>query len=321
MIPVGSESEFLTHLRDCNFSKAHGKLTQASFNFNQKRPPIIDRQVQQFVQYGIHCKFFMLSLTMSLNLRSQSDPALQSQVKRARLLCLAILPLMFESQDFRELVEDKISKRQGLKIPEENLEELIKHDNREFYRLIKEMIHEEDEYNLRHHFERYFAISGFVRSLLNEIIKLQTQGGEQGKKYVEPVSNVMLIRVLDTMTYFMSQKGGSGLQLRRTPLSSEDESAFLFDNLIDYKSFEFLSKLYKITEKLVEFDQDMVIMNLWYKLVEGQRANYEILAKFLISNLSSYMVKLKTQARLETQRAEPDGPRGQAALKVQILAA
>ena len=115
---------------------------------------------------------------MSLNLRSQSDPALQSQVKRARLICLATLPLMFENQDFRELVEDKISKRQGLKTSEGNLEELVKHDNREFYRLIKEMIREEDAYNLRHHFERYFAISGFVRNLLNEIIKLQTQGGE-----------------------------------------------------------------------------------------------------------------------------------------------
>ena len=110
----------------------------------------------------------------------------------------------------------------------------------------------------------------------------------------------MLIRVLDTLTYFMSQKGGAGLQLRRTPMNAEDQSTFLFDNLIDYKSFEFLSKLYKITEKLIEFDQDMVIMNLWYKLVEGQRANYEILAKFLIHNLSSYMSKLKTQARLDS---------------------
>ena len=48
----------------------------------------------------------------------------------------------------------------------------MKHDNKEFYRLIKEMIHAEDAYNLQHHFERYFAISGFIRNLLNEIIKL-----------------------------------------------------------------------------------------------------------------------------------------------------
>lgn len=67
-------------------------------------------------------------------------------------------------------------------------------------------------------------------------------------------SNVMLIKVLDTLTYFMTQKNGSGLQLRRAPRSLEDQSSFLFDNLVDYKSFEFLSKLFKITEKLIEYD-------------------------------------------------------------------
>lgn len=81
----------------------------------------------------------------------------------------------------------------------------------------------------------------------------------------------------------------------------EDQSVFLFDNLIDYKSFEFLSKLYKITEKLMEYDSDMVIMNMWYKLVENQRANYEILAKFLIHNLSSLMMKLKSQSQPQKQ--------------------
>jgi hypothetical protein len=70
----------------------------------------------------------------------------------------------------------------------------------------------------------------------------------------------------------------------------------LFDNMIDYKSFEFLAKLFKITEKLIEYDQNMTIMNMWFKLVENQRQNYEILAKFLIHNLGSYMTKLKQQA-------------------------
>ena len=72
--------------------------------------------------------------------------------------------------------------------------------------------------------------------------------------------------------------------------------------MIDYKSFEFLSKLFKITEKLIEYDQDMIIMNMWFKLVENQRANYEILAKFLIHNLSSFMIKLKTQAQAQAQK-------------------
>jgi hypothetical protein len=38
----------------------------------------------------------------------------------------------------------------------------------------------------------------------------------------------------------MSQKGGSGLILRRAPKTQEDQQSFIFDNLIDYKSFEFL---------------------------------------------------------------------------------
>lgn len=101
----------------------------------------------------------------------------------------------------------------------------------------------------------------------------------------------MLIRILDTLTYFMTSK--QGLQLRRAPKNGQDQSTFLFDNMIDYKSFEFLAKLFKITEKLIEYDQNMVIMNMWYKLVENQRQNYEILAKFLIHNLGSVMAKLK----------------------------
>ena len=113
----------------------------------------------------------------------------------------------------------------------------------------------------------------------------------------------MLIKILDTLTYFMTQKDGSGLQLRRAPRGTQDQSSFLFDNLIDYKSFEFLSKLYKITEKLIEYDQDMIIMNMWFKLVENQRANYEILAKFLIHNLSSCMLKLKQQTLNQSIRS------------------
>lgn len=84
---------------------------------------------------------------------------------------------------------------------------------------------------------------------MNEIIKLQSANDQRIYS-----SNYMLIKMLDTLTYFMSQKNGSGLQLRRAPRSTADQSAFLFDNLIDYKSFEFLSKLFKITEKLVEYD-------------------------------------------------------------------
>ena len=66
--------------------------------------------------------------------------------------------------------------------------------------------------------------------------------------------------------------------------------------MIDYKSFEFLSKLYKISERLVDHDNDMLIMNMWYKIVENRQHNFEILAKFLIHNLSSFIMKLRSNS-------------------------
>ena len=99
----------------------------------------------------------------------------------------------------------------------------------------------------------------------------------------------MLLKILDIISYFIGN-----LQLRRAP--QIDQNAFIFDNLIDYKSFEFLSKLYKISEKLIDYDDESIIMNIWYKLVEGKLANFEILAKFLIHSLSSFIMKLHKEA-------------------------
>jgi hypothetical protein len=99
----------------------------------------------------------------------------------------------------------------------------------------------------------------------------------------------MLLKIMDLITYFISD-----LHLRRAPIINEKSSSFIFDNLIDYKSFEFLSKIYKISEKLVDEDDEYIIMNLWFKVVEGKYHNFEILAKFLIHNLSSFIMKLKS---------------------------
>ena len=66
--------------------------------------------------------------------------------------------------------------------------------------------------------------------------------------------------------------------------------------MIDYKSFEFLSKLYKVSEKLVDHDNEMMVMNMWYKICENRPHNFEILAKFLVHNLSSFIMKLKTSS-------------------------
>ena len=40
---------------------------------------------------------------------------------------------------------------------------------------------------------------------------------------------------------------------------------------------------------------------MWYKLVEGKLANFEILAKFLIHNLSAYIMKVKSNKGKEKQ--------------------
>lgn len=132
---------------------------------------------------------------------------------------------------------------------------------------------------MENHFERYFGLQGFLRDILNEIIKLQAN---QDGLTVQPR---LLLKVFDMITYFFS-----GVSLRRSPVTDDD--SFIFANLIDFKSFEFLSKLYKITEKLVDYDsENMVIMNMWYKLCEGKEANFEVLGKFLIHNLSSFVLK------------------------------
>jgi hypothetical protein len=98
----------------------------------------------------------------------------------------------------------------------------------------------------------------------------------------------MLLRVLDMITYFFS-----GISLRRSPIT--DEGSFIFAHLIDYKSFEFLSKLYKISEKLVDYDtENMTVMNMWFKVCEGRESNFDVLAKFLVHNLSSFVMKVMT---------------------------
>ena len=74
--------------------------------------------------------------------------------------------------------------------------------------------------------------------------------------------------------------------------------------MIDYKSFEFLSKIYKISEKLIDEDDESIVMNLWYKVVEGKYYNFEILAKFLIHNLSSFIMKLKSNLTLTSASPE-----------------
>ena len=61
---------------------------------------------------------------------------------------------------------------------------------------------------MEHHFEKYFSLSGFLRDILNEIIKLQGTDSDQPQ-----ISPKMLLKVLDIVTYFFS----GNIDLRRAP--------------------------------------------------------------------------------------------------------
>ena len=137
----------------------------------------------------------------------------------------------------------------------------------------------EESFNQQNHFERYFSLSGFIRDVLNEIIKISNS-----EVKIQPK---LMLKVLDMLTYFFS-----GVQLRRSPETQQDSDSFIFANLVDFKSCELLSKLYKISERLVDYDtENMTVMNMWFKICEGRESNFEVLGKFLIHNLSSLVLK------------------------------
>lgn len=87
-------------------------------------------------------------------------------IERSKVLCLSVLPLMFEDEKFREIVESSISEQEDLRL-------LISFDNKNFFRFIKQVFKDEETYNMNNHFEKYFSVTGLLRNTLNEIIKLQ----------------------------------------------------------------------------------------------------------------------------------------------------
>jgi hypothetical protein len=87
-------------------------------------------------------------------------------IERSKVLSLAVLPLMFEDESFRERIESEICEHADKRA-------LVAFDNKNFYRFIKQVFKDEETFNMKNHFEKYFSISGILRSTLNEIIKLQ----------------------------------------------------------------------------------------------------------------------------------------------------
>lgn len=71
---------------------------------------------------------------------------------------------MFPDETYRQSVETKLTQL--------NTAPLLQIDNRAFYQTIKQVIKQEEIFNLKNHFEHYFSLSGFLRDLLNEIIKV-----------------------------------------------------------------------------------------------------------------------------------------------------
>jgi hypothetical protein len=45
-------------------------------------------------------------------------------------------------------------------------------------------------------------------------------------------------------------------------------------------------------------------MNMWYKVCEGRESNFEVLGKFLIHNLSSFVLKTAKDSTNKTSRIE-----------------
>lgn len=96
-------------------------------------------------------------------------------IEKARILSLSILPLMFPDLVYRKIVEDKIIAHAMTS----QIKQLISHENKHFYQFIKRVFMGEERFNMEHHFEKYFSLSGFLRDILNEIIKLQAAESDQ----------------------------------------------------------------------------------------------------------------------------------------------
>lgn len=111
----------------------------------------------------MHSKIFLVSLFVGLN---STDKIF---IEKSRILSLAILPLMFPDQVYRKIVQDKIIAHAQTS----QIKTLISHENKHFYQFIKRIFIGEEKFNMENHFEKYFSLSGFLRDILNEIIKLQ----------------------------------------------------------------------------------------------------------------------------------------------------
>jgi len=59
-----------------------------------------------------------------------------------------------------------------MEIKQADISSLIHFESRLFFQFVKKVFRNEEAFNMKNHFEKYFSLSGFLRDLLNEIIKL-----------------------------------------------------------------------------------------------------------------------------------------------------
>lgn len=73
-------------------------------------------------------------------------------------------------------MEERIAQQAG------SIRQLVSFDNKAFYQFVKRAFVDEELFNMQFNFEKYFSVSGFLRDILNEIIKLQNESSEAPEK-------------------------------------------------------------------------------------------------------------------------------------------
>ena len=131
------------------------------------------QKVRKFTTTNMHSKYFLMSLLISLNTVDKVF------IEKSKVLALSLLPLMFSDTIF-DAIDDNNGKFSYRKIVEEKIaqnastiRQLVNSENKGFYQFIKRAFVDEELFNMQFNFEKYFSVSGFLRDILNEIIKLQ----------------------------------------------------------------------------------------------------------------------------------------------------
>ena len=70
--------------------------------FKQSSKILLEKKVEKFCKYNLHSKLFVVSLFIGLNTTDKKF------LEKSRVLCLSLLPLMFQSVDYRKTVEEKL---------------------------------------------------------------------------------------------------------------------------------------------------------------------------------------------------------------------